>query len=257
MDARVTEGGLPIEGEPGWTAGASRAKAFWRGARETPLTPPLILAMSFVGFGALTREAGLSLLHMLMMSVLIFALPGQVVLVDEMVRGATVLTAGIAVTATAVRLLPMTVALLPIIRDPGGRRWLERLTAHFVAITLWVEAMRRTPRLPRHLRAAYALGIAATLVVASSGGGIAGFLLAASLPQVFAGALLFLTPMYFLLSMLTRSRVAADWLPIVAGLVLGPLFHLAVPQWDLLLTGLVGGTLSFAATRWLMRRAGR
>src|SRR5262245_57959831 len=88
----------------------SRPAAAWRGARETPIIPALVLCSTFVGFGALTSETGFSLLHTLFMCVFIFALPGQVVLVDEMARGASIVTAAIAVTATSVRLLPMTVS---------------------------------------------------------------------------------------------------------------------------------------------------
>lgn len=254
MDGAGPERGLLTTGEPEWTAGAGRWRAVWRGACETPLTPALILSLSFVGFGALTNETGLSLLHTLFMAIFIFALPGQVVLVDEMARGASIVTAGAAVTATAVRLLPMTVALLPVVRERGGPKWMEFLVAYYTAITVWVEAMRRTPMLPRRLRSAYALGIAGVLICASSTGAIFGFLLSANVPKMFAAALLFLTPIYFLLSMLASSRAARDILPILAGLGLAPLFHLVFPQWDLLLTGLVGGTASFLAARWLRRR---
>lgn len=225
--------------------------AAWRGAKETPLVPPLVLGMSFLGFGALAKETGLPLLHTLFMSVFVFALPGQVVLVDAMARGASVLTAALAVTATAVRLLPMTVSMLPLIRDRGGPRWMEPVAAYFVAITFWVEVMRRAPHLPRRLRSAYTLGIAALLVTASTAGAGMGFVLAAVVPKTLAAALLFLTPLYFLLSMLAASGGARDILPILAGIVLGPLLHLVLPDWDLLLTGLIGGTFSFFALRWL------
>ena len=251
MDGTGPEAGSLARTEPQEAVLASRWVAFCRGVRETPLIPPLILSFSFIGFGALTKETGLSLLHTLFMSVFIFALPGQVVLVDEMARGASLLTAALAVTATAVRLLPMTVALLPIIRDRRDPKWLEFAATCFIAVTVWVEAMRRTPHQPRPDRTAYTLGIVALLVISSSMGAVIGFLLAASLPKAFAAALLFLTPMYFLLSMISSSRGKGETLPIIAGFALGPILHLAVPQCDLLLTGLIGGTLSFLAARWL------
>lgn len=236
------------------TPAGSRWSAFRRGARETPVIPALILAFSFVGFGALTNETGLSLLETLFMSAFIFALPGQVVLVDEMARGASILTAAAAVSATAVRLMPMTVALLPVIRDSSSPKWLEYANAWFVAVTMWVEAMRRAPGEPRWSRSAYTLGIGVVLAVGSSTGAAMGFVLAAGLPRIFGATLLFITPIYFLLSMLASSRRAADILPILAGLALGPLLHLVAPQWDLLLTGLIGGTASFLAARWLRER---
>jgi predicted branched-subunit amino acid permease len=250
MDGTASEGGASALAQP-----EGRWAAFRRGARETPVVPTVVLSFSFIGFGALTKATGLSLLHTLFMSIFIFALPGQVVLVDEIARGASMMTAAFAVTATAVRLLPMTVALLPAIRAPGGPKWLEYLACYYIAITVWVEAMRRAPLQPRPLRTAYTVGIAAILLASSSSGAVIGFALAASVPKTFAAALLLLTPMYFLLSMLASSRGAGDFLPILVGLGLGPMLHRVVPEIDLLLTGLIGGTASFLAARWLKRRA--
>jgi predicted branched-subunit amino acid permease len=247
---RIMDGSDSYPAAPGWPVDASQRAAAWRGARETPLLPPMVLSCTFVGFGALARETSLSWLDTLFMSVFIFALPGQVVLVDQMARGASVLAATIAVTATGVRLLPM-------IRDKRVPKWMEFAVANFVAITMWVEAMRRAPGVPRHLRAAYALGIAGLLVAVSSAGGIVGFVLAAQVPGVVAAALLFMTPIYFLLAMLGGARRAAGIMPILLGLALGPALHILSPDLDLVLTGLVGGTASFLITRYGLKDGGQ
>lgn len=246
----------PSQADPAWSVHATRLTAAWHGARETPFLPAIILFGTFVGFGALTSETGLGWLDTIFMSVFIFALPAQVALVDQMARGASILTAALAVTATAVRLLPMTVALLPMIRDRRVPKWMEFAVACFVAVTMWVEAMRRTPGVPRHLRAAYVLGIAAWLVVFSSMGGLLGFFLAARVPPVIAATLLFMTPIYFVLSMLSTARSTASVMPIVLGLILGPLFHVIVPELDLFLAGLIGGSISFLLARYVFREGG-
>ncbi len=220
-----------------------------RGVLETPFIPPFILFTTFIGFGALTSQIGLSWLETLFMSIFIFALPGQVVLVDEMARGASVLTAALAVAATGVRLLPMVVSLRPMIRDRRVPKWQELLLVYYVAVTMWLEMMRRLPGLPRHLRAAYSLGITGLLVGVSASGAMLGFILASSVPVTISAALLFTTPIYFLLSMLASARSAATLTPILLGLILGPLFHIFLPALDLLLTGLLGGSLSFLFTR--------
>ncbi|WP_088343675.1 MULTISPECIES: AzlC family ABC transporter permease [Rhodomicrobium] len=251
------DGSGTFSADPSWPAEAGPATAAWRGARETPFVPAIVLSLTFVGFGALSRETGLSWLDTLFMSVFIFALPGQVVLVDQIARGASVLTATLAVTATGVRLLPMTVALLPMLRHRRVPKWMEFAVANFVAITMWVESMRRAPGVPRHLRAAYALGIAGLLVSVSSMGGLAGFFLAAQVPPVIAAALLFMTPIYFLLAMLGGARSAAAIMPIVLGFVLGPVFHILTPELDLVLTGLIGGTASFLIARYGLKDGGQ
>lgn len=234
-----------------WAKDATRRLAAWRGARETPFIPAFILFSTFIGFGALTSEMGLTWLDTLLMSVFIFALPGQIVLVDQMARGASVLAAAVAVAATGARLLPMTVALLPMIRDRRVPKWMEFAVAYFVAVTTWIESMRRAPHVPRHLRAAYTLGISGFLVFISSAGAVTGFLLAANVSPIVAAGLLFMTPIYFLLSMLAGVRTAADAMPILFGLVLGPALHILVPSFDLILTGLIGGTASVAVSRYL------
>jgi predicted branched-subunit amino acid permease len=245
------EGSSPAPADPTWTLHATRRVAAWHGARETPFLPAVILFGTFIGFGALTSETGLTWLDTVFMSVFVFALPAQVALVDQMARGASILTAALAVTATAVRLLPMTVALLPMVRDRRVPKWMEFAVAYFVAVTMWVESMRRAPGIPRHLRAAYVLGITTWLVVFSTAGGLIGFFLAARVPPVIAAALLFMTPSYFLLSMLASTRSPAGVTPIVLGLLLGPLFHVLLPEFDLFLTGLIGGSISFLLARTL------
>ena len=245
-------GSSPVS--PAWSLHATQHTAAWRGVCETPLIPPLILFATFVGFGALTSQTGLSWLETLFMSAFIFALPGQVVLVDEMARGASVFTAAIAVTATGVRLLPMTVSLLPLIRDKHVPKWMEFLVTYFVAVTLWLESMRRVPSLPRRLRAAYSLGIAGLLVTVASSGAMVGFLLAANVSVTIAAALLFMMPLYFLLSMLAGARSLATIMPIVLGLGIGPVFHIFFPRLDLLLTGLIGGSISFLFAQFGVRR---
>jgi predicted branched-subunit amino acid permease len=230
----------------------SQLGAAWQGVRDTPFLPPLIMFGTFVGFGALTNESGLSWLDTVFMSAFMFALPAQVALVDQMVRGASILTAALAVTATAVRLLPLSVTLLPMIRTRRGPKWMELAVGIFVAVTMWVESMRRVPYVERPLRAAYVLGITALLVLFSIAGGLLGFFLAGRVPPVIAAALLFITPIYFLLSMLVNVRSMASVMPIALGLVLGPWLHVIAPGFDLLLTGLIGGTASFVLSRTLL-----
>ena len=55
---------------------------------------------------------------------------------------------------------------------------------------------------------------------------VTGFYLAAKLPPLMSAALLFLTPVAFLMSTLRNSRMLVDRLALGFGLVLGPLFAL-------------------------------
>ena len=144
---------------PDWTVDCLPQQAFLRGLRATPWTPGLILFLAMIGFGALARDSGFSVGQAVFTTVGIFQLPGQVALVDQVARGATYFAAALAVLLTAIRLLPMTVVLMPYLRGSELPRWLEYAAAHFVAITAWVEALRRLPPLPPHVRLPYFLGL--------------------------------------------------------------------------------------------------
>ena len=79
--------------------------------------------------------------------------------------------------------------------------------------------------------------------------GFIGFYLAAGLPPLFAGALLFLTPISFLLSTARNARAMVDRLALVFGLALAPLVAILHVQLDLMWSGVVGGTLAYGIHR--------
>lgn len=226
----------------------SRA-AFRMGAGRAIGVPGIVLFASFFGFGAFARAAGLDVFQATIITVIVFALPGQVVLVDQIATGASLAAATVAVTLTAVRLLPMTVAILPVLRQPGQSAWKQIPLSHFVAVTVWIESMRRLPEIERHLRIPYYLGIVASLWPICIVATVLGYEIAGGVPVAIAAALLLLTPFYFLLSMMTAARERIDWIAIVAGFCLGPVFYRYMPGLDLLWTGLVGGTAAFVVTR--------
>jgi hypothetical protein len=77
----------------------------------------------------------------------------------------------------------------------------------------------------------------------------AGFYLAASLPPLMSAALLFLTPLAFLMSTLRNARLLVDRLALALALVLGPLFAYWQIGLDLMWSGIVAGTLAYAVHR--------
>ena len=73
--------------------------------------------------------------------------------------------------------------------------------------------------------------------------------LAAGLPSLLAGVLLFLTPMSFFLSTVRNARMMIDKLSLVLGLILGPLLFYWGVQLDLMWTGIIGGSVAYAIHR--------
>jgi predicted branched-subunit amino acid permease len=144
--------------------------------------------------------------------------------------------------------------LAPYLRGSSLPRWVIIVAIHFCAVTLWVTGMRRLPDIAPAERLPYFLGSAIPLYTLAMGMTVLGYLIAGEVPALIAAALFFLTPIYFVLSMIqSAERSLTDRLAIVLGLLLGPLFALAAPGFELLLAGLIGGAAAYAAGRWRTR----
>lgn len=226
------------------------ARWFLRGAGAVVSIPAVILVAAFVGFAGLARESGLSLGEAVLSTATVWALPNQVVLVSALSSGTSVLTAALAVTLTAVRLMPMVVAWAPVIRDHDTPKWKLLALSHFVAVTAWVFAMSRLPELPRAARIPFFAGFALTLSLTNIIVTAVAFEMIGHMPEMLAGALFFLTPIYFLLSLWAAARHAIDRIAMVAGLILGPVFFQLMPEFDLLLSGVIGGTAAYFLGRF-------
>jgi predicted branched-subunit amino acid permease len=208
-----------------------------------------VLFGTFVGIGALGHDFGFSLLWMLLSTALIWAAPAQVILISALGTGASAIEAAIAVTLSGVRLLPMVVALLPMLRTEGTRTRDLVLPAHFTAISMWVESLRLLPSVARGQRITFCNGLSFGLVLWAMLGTAVGFYLAGRLPPVYAAALLFMTPLSFTVSVLRNSHLLVDRLAFAFGLVIAPLLATLHVDLDLLWSGVIGGTLAYLPYR--------
>ncbi len=208
-----------------------------------------MLFTSCLGYGAFAKACGLTFGQMLFLPVTLQALPAQLVLADHAARGASLAAAALAVLLTAVRLLPMTVVLMPLLKGHGGPRWHELATVHFVGVTQWLEGLRRLPHVPEHLRLAHYLGIGVSVSSGTLAGSILGYWATDAVPLSVVAVVLFLTPVYFLFSLIETSRTLGDRLALILAGAGGPLVFLWMPGLDLLITGVVAGTLGWAFGR--------
>ena len=124
----------------------SSAAAFFAGVKSA-LTSVffLVIAGTYVGIGALAHEFGFAPWWLALSTVLVWAAPAQVILISALGGGAPLIEAAVAVTLSAIRLLPMVVALLPLLRGRGTRLRDLLLPTHFTAVSMWVESLRLLP----------------------------------------------------------------------------------------------------------------
>lgn len=233
---------------------ASPRAAAWGGRRDALDAPALVLGASYVGFGSLCRESGLTLIQGLTSTTTAWALPGQVAMVELYGVGASFVAIDLAVALANARLLPMTVTLMPLMRSAGTPRWRAYLAAHFVAVTAWAQGMQRCPDLPREQRLPYFFGFATTLWLVTLVGTVVGFFAAGQLPAAVSLGLVFLNPLYFMLIFLVDLRQRLRALALGLGAVLGPALATMAADWALPLTGLVAGSAAFLIDRHLGRR---
>jgi hypothetical protein len=159
----------------------------------------------------------------------------------------------LAVALSGIRLLPMTVALLPMIKTPQTRVRDLLLPAHFIAVSLWVEVLRLAPKVPRELRVHFTSGLGIGMAVSCCAGTIAGFMLAQQLPALLGAAVLLLTPLMFLVSTARGSTQIADRVALVLALILAPALISAGFEFALLITAVVAGTAGYLA-HWARKR---
>ena len=213
----------------------------------------LVMFATYIGMGALAHDTHFSLAWALTATVLVWAGPAQIILISTLGSGATVVQAAIAVTVSAVRLFPMVVSVLPMMRTPQTKRRHLVLVAHLTAVTLWVECFRFLPQVPRERRVMFVNGLGSGLVCVCLTATTIGYGLAANLSQLFGAAILMLTPLAFLFSTARNCREISDGVALVLGLVLFPLAAMLNSGVDILISGVAAGTIAYGVHWWRKR----
>lgn len=208
-----------------------------------------VLFGTYTGIGALAHDFGFSIGWAVASTILVWAGPAQVILISAFGAGGSIMEAALAVGLSGVRLLPMVVSLLPIIKRPQTRTWQLFMPAHFTAVSMWVEALRLLPHESREHRIAFCNGLGTGYGICALSATVLGFYLAARLPPLMSAALLFLTPLAFFMSALRNGRMLVDRLALGLGLVLGPLFAYWQVELDLMWSGVAAGTLAYLVHR--------
>lgn len=220
---------------------------------QTILT--IVLFVTYLGIGALAHDTHFSLAWALASTAFVWAGPAQIILITTLGSGATIVQTAIAVTVSAIRLFPMVVSVLPLMRTPTTKRRHMILAAHLTAVTMWVECHRFLPQVPRERRIVFVHGLGFGLVSVCLCATTAGYFLAANLTPLLAAGMLLLTPLSFLFSTARNSRELADLVALALGLLLYPVAAQMNSGLDILVSGFVAGTIAYGVHRLRARPA--
>ncbi len=207
--------------------------------------PGISLAASFFALGALFKNTGLNVTQSFLSTLIGFALPGQVVMAETLIVNGTLLNILIAVFLTNARLYPMTVNLVPVIRQKNRPRWHYYFLAHFIAVTSWVYMLSNYNRITKENRFNFFLGLGSTLWILSTISTVIGFFSAEIISKEIFVAVIFLNPIYFMcmiVSVLNKPHIV---LTVFLSAILAPILFLLTPDWSVLFAGIIGGSISY------------
>ena len=208
-------------------------------------SPALALAASFIALGAIFKQAGFSLEQSVASSLFTYALPGQLVMTESYLLGASLINIFISVWLVNFRFYPMTVALMPSLQHKSQPRWKYYLSCHFLAVSSWLIMKDGYKKIDKKHRLDYWIGIGSGTLSSAVLSTLFGYLISDYLNNNMMIALAIVNPVYFLCMMIGAMKNIKTTIAIVIGIILGPLFYLSIPEWSILIAGFIGGTAAF------------
>ncbi|NCF36711.1 MAG: hypothetical protein GWP56_10035 [Gammaproteobacteria bacterium] len=207
--------------------------------------PAFILLFTMMGFGSLARGAGFGAEMAALATLFIWGLPGQLAMVELTVTGQGIVAIVFACSLANARFLPMVVSFVPAMSR--GRSSLPgmMLDAQLLSINSWAVCLREFPQIEPEFRHRYYLTFASSILAAAVAGTLLGYHGAVLLPGVLVLGLIFVSPLFFAL-VLSAVPGRAERFSMILGCATIPLAHYLFPSVDLLITGVVGGSLGFA-----------
>jgi predicted branched-subunit amino acid permease len=218
---------------------------FLAGFRHTLALFSIVLIATFIGIGALCKELGFSLLWSMVAAGAIWAGPAQVILISGAAAGVGVLPLALTIGLSSVRMMPMVVSLMPYFRAGNHSTFKLIVASHIVSISTWAEGHRILPALPAEQRLPFFFGIGLSVIINSMVATAVGYMIAGVIPKPLLGGMLFLTPIFFLLTLFKGAKTRVDYAAIAFGLVLLVGLQPVLPNLAMLIAGVGGGTFAY------------
>ena len=208
-------------------------------------SPALALGASLIAIGAIYKNLGFSFQESFLSTLFTYALPGQVVMAESMLVGASLFNIFIAVWLVNTRLYPMTVSLMPLMMHESQPRWKYYLFSHFVAVSAWLIMKSNYEKIKKENRIDYWFGIGTATISIAMLSTIIGYLISDYLNKDMLIGLAIVNPIYFMCMMIGSMKSVQISLSIILGALLGPSFYFISPEWCILYGGFISGTIAF------------
>ena len=222
-------------------------KYFFQGLKSLKSfdSPAIALGASFIAIGALLKNIGFNIQQSILSTVLTYALPGQLVMAESFFIGASLVNIFLAVWLVNARLYPMTVSLMPLLKEASQPRWKYYLSCHFLAVSSWLIMKDKIQTVDQKNRIDFWIGIGvgtwSTAIMAT----ITGYLLSDYLSKDMVIGLAIVNPVYFACMMVGAMKSKSISVAVILGAILGPTLFLVYPEWSILIGGTAAGTIAF------------
>ena len=223
------------------------SKIFFKGLKSLMgvRSPAIPLAACFIALGALLKDAGLNIHQSAASSFFTYALPGQLVMAESLLVGASLLNIFIAVWLVNFRLYPMTVSLFPLLKHKSQPKWKFYLSCHFLAVSSWLIAKDSYKKIDKRYRIDFWMGVGfgtwTTAVLMT----LIGYSLSDYLNKYMMIGFAIVNPVYFFCMMIGAMQNISISIAVIAGTILGPAVYLFSTEWAILFAGLIAGTIAF------------
>jgi len=210
-------------------------------------SPAIALGCSFLAIGALLKNIGFNFQQSFFSTFFTYALPGQLVMAESFLVGASLINIFIGVWLVNARLFPMAVSMFPLLKSKKQPKWKYYISCHFLAVSSWLIMKKDYRKINLDNRIDFWMGIGTATWSIAIFSTILGYLVSDYLSKDMMIGLAIVNPIYFFCMLLGTMKNIAIGTSVILGTILGPLFYLLSPEWCILYGGVAAGVIAFFA----------
>ncbi len=210
-------------------------------------SPAIALGCSFLAIGALLKNIGFNFQQSFFSTFFTYALPGQLVMAESFLVGASLVNIFIGVWLVNARLFPMAVSMFPLLKSKKQPKWKYYISCHFLAVSSWLIMKKDYRKINLDNRIDFWMGIGTATWSIAIFSTILGYLVSDYLSKDMMIGLAIVNPIYFFCMLLGTMKNIAIGTSVILGTILGPLFYLVSPEWCILYGGVTAGIVAFFA----------
>ena len=218
---------------------------YLRGIFDAINVPGFALGSTMMGFSIIAKEAGFNIWMVVLTTVSVWGMPGQVAFASLYAVGASLFLIFIAVTLANMRMMLMVISGANILNINKFKLplWKKVIIFHLMAITSWAQIGFMKDQIKNEDLIKYYSGFSITIFTFGILGTLIGFYIGDYISNGFLRVLIFITPLYILL-LVVNSKDHINRAAVYTGGFFAIIFYPIAGTWSILISGVLGGSIS-------------